>query len=695
MLTGSYNPVFVVLSVVIAMMASYAALDLAGRVTAATGTSRAGWLLGGATVMGLGIWSMHFVGMLAFHLSTPIAYQLPLMLLSVLVAIAASLLALVVVSRPALGGTTLLPAGVLMGAAISGMHYVGMASMHVAGATVHYNAGIVELSILIAVVASIAALWLAFRFRSVTSARGRLFKALSALLMGVAISGMHYTGMAGASFHMSHGAAAPTSTVLATGQLGAAVSVGALLMIVLALVGAVIDRSIQARAAFTAQLSVQAVQIGAQFRASQLLATRLEETNARLQQSLNEAEEARREREISAEALRNSEAQLRQSQKMEAIGNLAGGIAHDFNNLLTVIRLNAESLLPDLPDERHDDHQEVMDSVDRATALTRQLLAYGRRQLLNPAAVSLNDIVRGTDKLLRRVIPEDIDIVCDLTTEVGFAHVDRAQMEQVLINLVVNAKDAMPSGGLLALETRHVTLPADVSERAPALPPGAYVSLAVRDTGVGMTPETRDQAFEPFFTTKSNGKGSGLGLAMVYGLVRQSGGDLTIESVEGKGTVVRIYLPRVAGQSVPMAGVALDETVPCAVTETILLVEDQPAVRRAASSLLKRCGYVVLDAENGEDALSRHLSHIEEIDLVLTDLVMPHMGGIELVRRLRERRADVRVLFMSGYSAEMLAGTADQLAAFIPKPFTREGLADAVRTALGAEPPAQRSAVSA
>ena len=190
MLTGSYNPIFVVLSVVIATMASYAALDLAGRVTASAGTARAGWLVGGATVMGLGIWSMHFVGMLAFHLSTPIAYQLPLMLLSVLVAIAASLLALVVVSRPALGGRTLLPAGVLMGAAISGMHYVGMASMHVAGGMLHYDTRIVALSILIAVIASVAALWLAFRFRSVTSARGRLFKALSALLMGVAISAL-------------------------------------------------------------------------------------------------------------------------------------------------------------------------------------------------------------------------------------------------------------------------------------------------------------------------------------------------------------------------------------------------------------------------------------------------------------------------------------------------------------------------
>jgi NO-binding membrane sensor protein with MHYT domain/nitrogen-specific signal transduction histidine kinase/ActR/RegA family two-component response regulator len=689
MLTGSYNPIFVVLSVVIATMASYTALDLAGRVTAATGTARAGWLVGGATVMGLGIWSMHFVGMLAFHLSTPIAYQLPQMLLSVVVAIAASLLALVVVSRPALGGTTLLPAGVLMGAAISGMHYVGMASMHVVGATLRYDAGIVALSILIAVVASLAALLLAFRFRAVTSARGRLFKALSALLMGVAISGMHYTGMAGAHFHvMSHDAAAPASAVLATGQLGAAVSVGALLMIVLALVGAVIDRSIHSRAAFTAQLSAQTEQIGTQFRASQLLAGRLEETNARLQQSLNEAEEARRQNELSAEALRSSEAQLRQSQKMEAIGNLAGGIAHDFNNLLTVIRLNAEMLLIDLPEERREDYQEVMDSVDRATSLTRQLLAYGRRQLLNPAAVSLNDIVLGTDKMLRRVISEDIEIVCDLTTDAGFALVDRGQIEQVLVNLVVNAKDAMPFGGRLVLETRNVTLFADVANGAPALPAGEYVTLTVCDSGVGMTPEIRDRALEPFFTTKPTGKGSGLGLSMVYGLVRQSSGDLTIESAPGMGTVVRIFLPRVASQGVPVATVALDETAACPATETILLVEDEPLVRRATSRLLQRCGYVVLDAENGEDALNQYLHQLERIDLVLTDLVMPQMGGIELVKRLREQRADMRVLFMSGYSAEALESAVDQMAALIQKPFTAAALTAAVRMALGAAQPA-------
>lgn len=685
MLAGSYDPTFVVLSFVIATMASYAALDLAGRVTASSGPARAGWLAGGAAVMGLGVWSMHFVGMLAFSLPNPISYQLPLMLLSVVVAIAASLLALAVVSRPALGGATLLPASVLMGAAIAGMHYVGMASMYVSGATLHYRTPIVALSVLIAIVASLAALWLAFRFRAVTSSGGRLLKVLSAVLMGVAISGMHYTGMAGASFSVSHSVAPPASTVLASGLLGAAVAVGALLIIVLALIGAVVDRHIQTRAAFTMQLSDQAAQLAIRVRESQLLAQRLEYANTRLQYSLSEAEEARREREVSAEALRASEERLRHSQKMDAIGNLAGGIAHDFNNLLTVIRLNAELIQEDLPPQRQADYQDVMDAVGRATSLTKQLLAYGRRQLLNPAVVSLNDIVTSTDKMLRRVISEDIEIICDLAPDAGFVLADRGQLDQVLLNLVVNARDAMPSGGRLVIETRHVTLPAESIEAPPGLRPGEYVTLAVRDSGIGMTPEVRANALEPFFTTKPPGKGSGLGLSMVYGLIRQSSGDLTIESAPDAGTVVTIFLPRVPPDRAPQpAEHEANETGPA--HETILLVEDEPSVRRATGRLLRRCGYTVHEAGHGQDALTQYGQQLDSIDLVLTDLVMPHMGGIELVRQLRAQRPGIRALFMSGYSEEALGSMSDPIVSLIQKPFTVTDLTLAVRRVLDAEP---------
>ena len=673
MLTGSYDPTFVILSILIATMASYAALDLAGRITAATGAARVGWLAGGAAVMGLGVWSMHFVGMLAFHLPQAIAYQLPLMLLSVVVAIAASLLALAVVSRPVLGGATLLPASLLMGAAISGMHYVGMASMYVTGAELHYRGRIVALSILIAVVASLAALWLAFRFRAVTSARGRLLKALSAVVMGSAISGMHYTGMAGARFSMSEHVTPPTSSVLASGPLGAAVAVGALLIIVLALIGAVVDRNIQSRAAFTARLAEQAAQ--------------LEDANARLQQSLIAAEEARREREASAAALRASEEQLRQSQKMDAIGNLAGGIAHDFNNLLTVIRLNAEQMLDDLPERSRPDHTEVMSAVDRATALTGQLLAYGRRQLLNPAVVSLNEVVTSTDKMLRRILPEDIEIVCDLAADAGAVLADRGQLDQVLLNLIVNAKDAMPSGGRLVLETRNVVRGAEPGDMPAALLPGEYVMLVVRDDGAGMSPETRERALEPFYTTKPPGKGSGLGLSMVYGLIRQSSGEVTIDSAPGEGTTVRIFLPRVASPATETPAVP-EYLVREPANEMILLVEDEPSVRLAASRLLTRCGYQVREAVNGEDALTRFDGELESIDLVLTDLVMPHMGGIELVQRLRARRPAIRALFMSGYSEEALTGAGHSLGALIQKPFTVAGLTLAVRKALDGAPPA-------
>jgi NO-binding membrane sensor protein with MHYT domain/nitrogen-specific signal transduction histidine kinase/CheY-like chemotaxis protein len=662
MLTGSFDPTFVVLSIVIATMASYSALDLAGRVTAATGFARGGWLAGGAAVMGLGIWSMHFVGMLAFHLPMPIAYQLPLMLLSVVVAIAASLLALTVVSRPALRGPTLLIAGVLMGAAISGMHYVGMASMYVAGTSLGYSASIVVLSIIIAVVASLAALWLAFRFRAVTTRRGRWLKALSAVVMGIAISGMHYTGMAGAHFSMSHAVAPPATIVLATGQLGAAIVVGALLMIVLALIGGVIDRAIETRAVFTARLA---------------------EINVRLQRSLDEAEQARQQREVSEQALRESQEQLRMSQKMDAIGNLAGGIAHDFNNLLTVIRLNAEALFADLPKERRADHQEVMTAVHRATTLTKQLLAYGRRQLLNPAPVSLNDLVTSTDTMLRRVIPKDIEINLDLAPTGGFALADRGQLEQVLLNLVVNAKDAMPSGGRLVVETRNVTLAANTAGRPATLKAGDYVTLTVRDTGSGMTPEVLSQAFEPYFTTKGEGKGSGLGLSMVYGLVRQSSGDLTIESTPGVGTVIRIFLPRVA-DSLAADPSPPAEAVPAPVNDTILLVEDEPALRRVVSKMLRAAGYSVHEAENGQDALIRYLHQLDDIDLVLSDLIMPQMGGIELVKRFRARRPGIRVLFMSGYSEEALTSAGALLAPLIQKPFTMTDLTAAIRVVLDA-----------
>ena len=345
-MTGSHDSRFVILSLVIAALASYAALDLAGRVRSAEGSTRYGWLAGGGTVMGLGIWSMHFVAMLAFRLPIPIAYDLPRMLLSVAVAIGASLLALTVVSRAQLRPLALVLGGALMGGAIAGMHYIGMASMRV-GADLTYRAPIVVLSIVIAIVASLAALSLAFSFRSVVSPRGRLLKSISAVVMGVAIAGMHYTAMAAARF-IPHSAAVPTGFLIATNGLAAAVVVGTLTILILALVGAVIDRYIQSRDAFTEELTQRTLELALQYEESRRLAAELETMNAELQRSLADAERARNQlAEEHAAYAALQEVALRQAalaRWLEGIAETTTAVAHEVNNPLTSLMINAELL---------------------------------------------------------------------------------------------------------------------------------------------------------------------------------------------------------------------------------------------------------------------------------------------------------------------------------------------------------------
>jgi PAS domain S-box-containing protein len=386
--------------------------------------------------------------------------------------------------------------------------------------------------------------------------------------------------------------------------------------------------------------------------------------------------------------------ELRQSQKLEGVGQLAGGIAHDFNNLLLVINSNAELVQGSLPegDPRRDDLAEILTAGGRAAALTRQLLAFSRKQVLNPTVFSLNEAVSGMEKLLRRVIGEDVQIRLDLAPDAGSVRADQVQIEQVVMNLVVNARDAMPRGGTVTLSTARAELDGDPAASPPDVAAGRYACVVVSDTGVGMDEATRTRMFEPFFTTKAPGKGTGLGLSTVYGIVKQSGGHVEVSSAPGEGTTVRVYLPRAAPVEHAAAGPA--PTV-AGGTETILLVEDEDAVRAIDERLLRRLGYRVLPATTGEEALRIAAAHADPIELVATDVILPGMDGHELACRLAALRGGIRVLFVTGYAGDRLAtvrpdGSWGEL---LQKPFAPDDLARAVRAAL-ARPPMTPAPVS-
>jgi PAS domain S-box-containing protein len=378
------------------------------------------------------------------------------------------------------------------------------------------------------------------------------------------------------------------------------------------------------------------------------------------------------------------EGQLRQSQKMEAIGRLAGGIAHDFNNILTVIRMSSEFLLADIPesDDRHQDAQEIMKASDRASRLTRQLLAFSRHQVLTPRLLSLNEIISGMDGMVRRVVPENIELIMELDPKLTQVRADAGQIEQVLLNLVINGADAMPKGGRLAVRTSNMEVDASFSASHLDVPPGHYVCITVSDTGFGMDPETVSRIFEPFFTTKGVGKGTGLGLSTVHGIVTQSGGKIWVYSELGLGTTFKIFLPRGEGVQTPARSRVLTEPT-ASPAETILLVEDEKQTRDAVQRTLMRAGYTVLVAANGVEALEVFRSHPYAIHLVLTDSLMPEMGGAELVKRVRQDRPDIGVLMMSGYTEDLAPiGVDGQQESFIEKPFTSADLLQGIRAAL-------------
>jgi len=380
------------------------------------------------------------------------------------------------------------------------------------------------------------------------------------------------------------------------------------------------------------------------------------------------------------------EDQLRQAQKMEAVGQLAGGIAHDFNNMLTAIQGYSELLLADLPDvdPRRDDVLEIRLAAERAASLTRQLLAFGRRTVLRPRTIDVNVVLAGVSRLLASLIGEDIVLRTDLAPGTLAVEADPGQLEQVIINLGVNARDAMPDGGTLTLATRCVVLDADQAAAQHGREPGEYVVISASDTGTGITPEVQARMFEPFYTTKEPGKGTGLGLSTVFGIVTMSGGDIGVESEPGHGATFTIHLPR--SHAVPVAFEPERPESAAGGTEQVLVVEDDPGVRQLVASTLGGSGYAVRAAQSGAEALELIASSAVPLDLLITDVVMPGMTGAELARRLRELRPAVPVLYISGYTADALTdrhslGPGIEL---LEKPFGPETLLRRVRAILDA-----------
>jgi two-component system, cell cycle sensor histidine kinase and response regulator CckA len=398
------------------------------------------------------------------------------------------------------------------------------------------------------------------------------------------------------------------------------------------------------------------------------------------------------ERKRAEQTLRETEEQLRQSQKLESVGQLAGGIAHDFNNLLTVIGGYTDLLLmaDKLDDPTREKMEEVKKASERAASLTRQLLAFSRKQVLKPEVLDLNLLIEGTGKILRRLIGEDIEVTTKLRSDVGKIMADPGQIEQVVINLVLNARDAMPSGGKIMLATAQVELDREYADMRIAVKPGHYVMLAVSDTGTGMPTEVQKHIFEPFFTTKEVGKGTGLGLSMIYGIVKQSGGNIWVYSEVGKGTTFKVYLPLTVGEEAEKSLTAdTPQAAAVKATETILLVEDEEMVRKLAADILRAKGYQVLVAKNGDEATEICKTHSHPIHLLLTDVIMPGMNGKEVAEMVRSFQPEIEVLYMSGYTDDIIVhhGVLETGTSFIEKPFTAGALTRKVHEVLNRAAP--------
>jgi two-component system, cell cycle sensor histidine kinase and response regulator CckA len=378
------------------------------------------------------------------------------------------------------------------------------------------------------------------------------------------------------------------------------------------------------------------------------------------------------------------EDQLMHAQKMEAVGRLAGGVAHDFNNMLTVISGYNRMILDELSplDPLRGYAEEILKAADRAAALTNQLLTFSRRQIMKPRVVNVNSVIEQTEKMLRRLIGEDVTLEFGLSPELGNIRADPGHVEQAIMNLAVNARDAMPTGGRLTIETSNTQLDENYARTHMGVAPGDFVMIAVSDTGIGMDAETKRRIFEPFFTTKEKGKGTGLGLATVYGIIKQAGGDIWVYSEPHKGTTFKLYFPRVKDSVTDLPSADTDS--PQGSNQTILVVEDEKAVRELTVKMLQRLGYSVLIAASGAEAIEISRAHTGGISLLLTDVVMPNMSGRQLADILQPARPGMKVIYLSGYTENTVIhhGVLDSGIEFLPKPFSREVLAKKIRDVL-------------
>ena len=643
-LPATYNYALVLLSYLVAALGGYAFLQFATRIAELRDLGlRYGWLVIGAIAMGGGIWAMHFIGMLAHVLPIAVSYDPWITAVSIVPAIMAAGVALHVVARPVVSTGRLLVGGTLMGAGIGAMHYTGMSALEL-NALVRYDPALFGASLVVAVGLAILALqawhWLS---KTQPTRFSRVQEVVGALILGLAVTAMHYTAMA-STYCFASAAQGQSSPAINHSVFAAVVALIASLVLLMAIVAVIFDRRVAL------------------------------ETSMR--------------HEVMDSHRRTSE-QLFQSQKMEAVGQLTGGVAHDFNNILTIVLANADALLEDerMPPEVTRRAQRIWDAGQKAAELTRQLLAFSRKQVLKPEKSDLNDLVSTTGRLLLRTLGEHIVVQTVAASNLWTTNVDRTQVETSLINLCINARDAMPMGGRLIIETKNVTLDRNYVARQPDedLVPGDYVMLSVTDTGSGISSENLGRVFEPFFTTKEVGKGTGLGLSMVYGFIRQSNGHVAVSSKVGHGTTVAMYFPR----SEPMAAAAAPsrrKALPGG-SERILVVEDEEAVRAVIGEQLQSLGYQVAQAGNAEQALEQ--LRAGRFDLLLTDVVMPgRLNGKGLSDEVARLWPDTRIVFMSGYPENELThdgpfdGPLDGGVMLMAKPHLKADLARIVRSAL-------------